>query len=180
LGQAGSALTSFEKIFYFFGVAFGAAAFAFVAAVFTFAVEAAELEAVFAAWFVNCSVAGVWISAPFALSPVFEAPPTSVFVFVAGASAGVAGAELSTDVPPLKDGREINSAEIMNMTAAAIVIFDKTVAVPRGPNALLLTLLVKSAPASVLPGCSKTAPTRTMHDAKNNVYKAYNKITFRF
>jgi hypothetical protein len=75
----------------------------------------------------------------------------------------------------LNAGIEIINADSMNKTAATIVIFDKTVAVPRGPNALLFTLLVNSAPASVFPGCSKTAPTRKMHETKNIVYKTYNK-----
>jgi hypothetical protein len=111
------------------------------------------------------------------LSPVLAAPPTSVFAFdCAGASAGVSAAVLSTETPPLKAGSEIIKAEIINTTAATIVIFERTVAVPRGPNALLETLLVNSAPASVFPGYSKTAPTRTMHEAKNNVYKTYIKV----
>jgi hypothetical protein len=102
---------------------------------------------------VNWSVAGVWIKAPFVLSPVLAAPPTSVLVFVsAGASAGVSAAVLSTDTPPLNAGIDIINADIINMTAAAIVTLESTVAVPRGPKALLLTLLVNNAPASVLPG----------------------------
>jgi len=116
---------------------------------------AAELVllAVFAAWFVNWSVAGVSINAPLVLSPVLAAPPTSVFVFVsAGASDVVSLALLSTETPPLNAGSEIINAVSIKVTAAAMVIFDRTVAVPRGPKALLFTLLVKSAPASVLPG----------------------------
>jgi hypothetical protein len=54
------------------------------------------------------------------------------------------------------------------VVAAAIVIFDKIVAVPRGPKAALETLLVKSAPASVFPGCSKTLAISTMQEIKNN------------
>jgi hypothetical protein len=27
-----------------------------------------------------------------------------------------------------------------------------------------------------LPGCSRTAPTSTMHDRKNRVYRTYNKV----
>jgi hypothetical protein len=107
------------------------------------------------------------------LSPVFDAPFASVVEFElevsAGASAGVSGAELKTETPPLNAGIDIKSAETMNTTAAAIVIFESTVAVPRGPNALLFTLLVNRAPASVLPGCKRTAPTSKMHDRKNKV-----------
>jgi len=58
------------------------------------------------------------------------------------------------------------------------VIFESTVAVPRGPNELLFTLLVNNAPASVLPGCNRTAPTRAMHDKKNNVYRTYNNVSY--
>jgi len=103
-----------------------------------------------------------------------------VFAFdCAGASAGVSAAVFKTETPPLNAGNEIIKADIIKTTAATIVIFERTVAVPRGPNALLETLLVNKAPASVLPGCSKTAPTRTMHETKNNVYKTYIKVLNR-
>jgi hypothetical protein len=91
-------------------------------------------------------------------------------------SVAVSGAALfSTETPPLNAGIEIIRADIIKTTAAAIVILERTVAVPRGPKALLFTLLVNRAPASVLPGCSKTAPTSTMQERKNNVYRTYNK-----
>ncbi len=68
----------------------------------------------------------------------------------------------------------------MKTVAATIVILDSTVAVPRGPNAALETLLVNSAPASVLPGCSNTAPTNAMHEIKKIAYKTYiNLVSFR-
>ena len=88
-----------------------------------------------------------------------------------GASAGVSGTELSTEVPPLNAGIDISRADSIKMAAATIVIFDNTVAVPLGPNALLDILLVNSAPASVFPGCSNTTATSTMQDKKNLVYK---------
>ena len=44
------------------------------------------------------------------------------------------------------------SAINMNAAAAPIVIFARRLAVPRGPKAVLDTLLEKSAPASALPG----------------------------
>ncbi len=50
-----------------------------------------------------------------------------------------------------------------------MVIFDKTVAVPRGPKAELEILLVKSAPASVFPGCSKTETIKATQEIKNIV-----------
>jgi hypothetical protein len=52
-----------------------------------------------------------------------------------------------------------------------MVIFESTVCVPRGLKAVLEILLVKSAPASVLPGCSSTEATSTMQDKKNIAYK---------
>ena len=105
----------------------------------------------------NDSVAGVSISAPLVLS-TFAEELASWFVFVAagtsaGTSAGVSSETLwRTEVSPLRAGIEIIRAEIMNIVAAAIVSFDKTEAVPRGPYAALETLLVNRAPASVLPG----------------------------
>jgi hypothetical protein len=86
-------------------------------------------------------------------------------------SAGVSLVLCKTETFPLKAGIEIIKAEIMNIAAAVIVTFERTEAVPRGENAVLETLLVNKAPASVLPGCSKTEPTKTMHEIKNNAYK---------
>jgi hypothetical protein len=67
-------------------------------------------------------------------------------------STGVSGLLDKTETFPCKAGIEINNADTIKIVAVTIVIFDKTVAVPRGPKALLEILLVKSAPASVLPG----------------------------
>ncbi len=89
----------------------------------------------------------------------------------AGASAGVSVMPGKTEMLPLRAGIEINRAEIMNNAAAPIVNFDNTEAVPRGANAVLETLLVNKAPASVLPGCSKTEPISTTHEVKNKAYK---------
>jgi hypothetical protein len=47
------------------------------------------------------------------------------------------------------------SAINMNAAAAPIVIFANRLAVPRGPKAVLDSVLEKSAPASALPGCSR-------------------------
>lgn len=96
----------------------------------------------------------------------------AVFAFVlAGDSAGASGLLESTETFPVSAGIERSSAETMNVDAAMIVIFDNTVAVPRGAKAELETLLVKRAPASVLPGCSRTAATRTRHERKKIAYK---------
>jgi hypothetical protein len=95
----------------------------------------------------------------------------------AGASAGASSVVLcKTETFPLNTGSEIIRAVSINTVAAMIVTFDKTDAVPRGPNAALDTLLVNRAPASVLPGWSSTDPTRTMHDMKNIAYSTYNKF----
>ena len=51
----------------------------------------------------------------------------------------------------------------MNAAPAPIVIFASTLAVPRGPNAVLDKLLEKSAPASALPGCNKITMIRITH-----------------
>ena len=90
----------------------------------------------------------------------------------AGADAG-ASSELpcSTDPVPLSAGIDISKAETMKIAAAVIVIRESTEADPRGANAELETLLVNNAPASVLPGCSKTDPMRAMQAPKNNAYK---------
>lgn len=87
----------------------------------------------------------------------------------AGVSAGVAGFAESTDTFPLNAGIEISNAEIIKTTAATIVIFERIVVVPRGVKAELEILLVNNAPASVLPGCRRTAPTSTTHEIKNKI-----------
>lgn len=97
----------------------------------------------------------------------------SALEFEAAGGSVVAGAVSSTSFPsstetlPLNAGIEIINADNINIVAAAIVIFDNTEAVPRGPNAALEILLVNKAPASVLPGCSKTTAISTRHDKKN-------------
>ena len=85
-----------------------------------------------------------------------------------GAFAGASSAVVSRteDVPEIA-GMASRSAETMKTDAATIVIFESIVAVPRGANALLETLLVNKAPALVFPGCSRTAETNTMHEMKN-------------
>ncbi|GAC1403535.1 MAG: hypothetical protein NVSMB56_18400 [Pyrinomonadaceae bacterium] len=70
-----------------------------------------------------------------------------------------------------KSGSDSVNASRKNAIAAPIVIFDKIVAVPRGPNAVLETELVNNAPASALPGCSKIEMIKVMHDSANSMYK---------
>jgi hypothetical protein len=114
-------------------LAFDAAVFVVAAAVF--ALSAALLALVFAP--IAFSVA----TAEFALaSPV-----------VAGESVGIAP-DSKTERPPVKAFWLSKNADNIKSVAAPMVIFDKILSVPRGPKAVLETLLVKSAPASDLPG----------------------------
>ena len=89
-----------------------------------------------------------------------------------GAGVGVAstGADCKTEREPVSAGNESIKATSMKRAAATMVIFASTVCVPRGPKAVLDTELVKSAPASDLPGCSKTATTSTIHASRNSPY----------
>src|SRR5687767_14935628 len=114
---------------------------------------------------------------------LFELSGT-MFVFAGSVCSPAAGASVvvsstgtsapcRTETFPVNAGIESIRAVSMKTTAATIVSLDKTEAVPRGPKAALETLLVNSAPASVLPGCNKTAAIRTMHATKNIVYKTY-------
>jgi hypothetical protein len=88
-------------------------------------------------------------------------------VFTAGV--GVANGACSgtpdcnTELVPVTIGNESIRANSMNDAAAPIVIFDNSVCVPLGPNAVLETELENSAPASAFPGWSKTVTTSTMH-----------------
>lgn len=108
-------------------------------------------------------------SAAFTLASAAGAEFVFEFAVDAGASAGVSGFAERTETLPLNAGIDMSNAEIINTTAAAIVILERIVVVPRGVNAELEILLVKSAPASVLPGCRSTAPTSTTHEMKNKV-----------
>jgi len=113
--------------------------------------------------------AGIAVSALASADGAVFALASNVSEFVE--SAGASGLLFKTEMLPVNAGIASNKAESMNRVAAPIVTFDKTVAVPRGANAELDTLLVNNAPASVLPGCSKTAATSTMHERKNIPYK---------
>jgi hypothetical protein len=90
-----------------------------------------------------------------------------VGVFTAGV--GVANGACSgtpdcnTELLPVTIGNESIRANSMNDAAEPIVIFDNSVCVPLGPNAVLETELENSAPASAFPGWSKTVTTSTMH-----------------
>lgn len=77
----------------------------------------------------------------------------------------------TTERWPVSEGRESAIATSMKSAAAPIVTFARMVCVPRGPNAVLETLLEKSAPASALPGCKSTATISTTHERINRMYK---------
>ena len=89
-----------------------------------------------------------------------------------GAGLGVAAGALSdckTDREPVRIGKPSASAININATAAPIVIFANKLAVPRGPKAVLDSVLENNAPASALPGCSRITTTRITHAKTNNV-----------
>jgi len=92
----------------------------------------------------------------------------------AGVGVGVAtgllsGTDCNTDREPLKIGKPSASAININAAAAPIVIFAMRLAVPRGPKAVLESVLENSAPASALPGCKRITTTSTTHDRINKV-----------
>ena len=76
--------------------------------------------------------------------------------------------DCNTEVVPLMNGSDKHKAISIKAAAAPIVIFDKSVCVPRGPNAVLDTELENSAPASALPGCNNTATIKMMHERINS------------
>jgi hypothetical protein len=84
----------------------------------------------------------------------------------AGAGVGVAagadsGVVSSTEREPVNEGSDNAKAINMNAAAAPIVIFANRLAVPRGPNAVLDTLLENNAPASAFPGCKRMTTIST-------------------
>ena len=124
----------------------------------TFAVFAGLTVAVFETFvtgtFVETFVIGGIVTAEFAFaSGVTTAVFASTFALVFTVeSVVVSGFVAKTEMLPLSAGIASISADNIKTVAAIIVVFDKTVAVPREPKALLETLLVNKAPASDLPG----------------------------
>ena len=90
-----------------------------------------------------------------------------------GAGVGVASGavDVNTEWEPVTPGSESINANSMKPAAAPIVIFDKMLAVPRGPKAVLETLLENKSPAPDLPGCNSTTITSTTQDKINSPYK---------
>jgi hypothetical protein len=89
----------------------------------------------------------------------------------AGVGVASASVDCKTECEPVTPGNESVSAMSMNAAAAPIVIFDRMLAVPRGPNAVLETLPEKRSPAPDFPGCNKMTTTSTMHAKINSPYK---------
>ncbi len=81
--------------------------------------------------------------------------------------------DCNTERVPVTTGSDSIKANNMNPAAAPIVIFDKSVCVPLGPNAVLETELENSAPASAFPGWSKTVTTRITQDKINSPKNIY-------
>ena len=90
-----------------------------------------------------------------------------------GAGVGVASGavDCKTEWEPVTPGSDSIKAKSIKPAAAPIVIFERMLAVPRGPNAVLDTLLENRSPAPDLPGCNSTTITKTTHDKINNPYK---------
>jgi len=90
-----------------------------------------------------------------------------------GTGVGVASGapDCKTERLPVTPGSESINAMSMKAAAAPIVIFDRMLAVPRGPNAVLDTLLEKRSPAPDLPGCNRITTTRMMQAKINSPYK---------
>jgi hypothetical protein len=88
-----------------------------------------------------------------------------------GVGVASAGAVCKTERCPVTAGNAKTRAISMKTAAAPMVTLASSDAVPRGPNAVLETLLEKSAPASDFPGCRRIAITRTMHAKIKKPYK---------
>jgi hypothetical protein len=89
-----------------------------------------------------------------------------------GVAAGVDSSDVdcNTERGP-RTGSDNVKASSIKSDAAPIVILASKEAVPRGPNAVLDTLLEKRSPAPALPGCKSTATTSTMHVKIKRPYK---------
>lgn len=90
-----------------------------------------------------------------------------------GVGVGVASGALDckTECVPVTAGKESISATNMKAAAAPIVIFDRMLAVPRGPNAVLETELENRSPAPDFPGCKRMTIINTMQARINSAYK---------
>ena len=156
---ATSAIYNFQnlKVNYFFVFASFFAEFAGVAgvaALFTAFVVVFEAVLAFVEFVELRSVIGGCVTGELVFGLIFDGAFTSTLalVEVTGAVSEPSGLLDKTETPPFNAGIESIKAESIKTVAAMIVVFDKTVAVPREPKALLEMLLVNNAPASVFPG----------------------------
>jgi hypothetical protein len=102
--------------------------------VFAFVVFAAVFAAVFAGAGVatfETFVIGGTVTGEFAFASAFEI--TFAFVFAAGVSVVASGFVDRTEMSPFNAGIASIKADSIKRVAATIVVFDKTVAVPRAP-----------------------------------------------
>ena len=76
--------------------------------------------------------------------------------------------DCKTEWLPVTPGSESIRATSIKAAAAPIVILERMLAVPLGPNAVLETLAEKRSPAPDLPGCNKMTTTSTMQDKINS------------
>ena len=76
--------------------------------------------------------------------------------------------DCKTELVPVMAGRDRIKANNMNPAAAPIVIFDSSVCVPLGPNAVLEIELENISPAPDFPGWSRTVTMSTMHARINS------------
>ena len=89
----------------------------------------------------------------------------------AGVEVASGAVDCKTEWEPVTPGSESIKAKSIKPAAAPIVIFERMLAVPRGPNAVLDTLLENRSPAPDLPGCNSTTITKTTQDRINSPYK---------
>ena len=92
-----------------------------------------------------------------------EACCVAAGVGVAVGDATGALSDCKTEREPVRIGKPSVRAININAAAAPIVIFASKLAVPRGPKAVLDSVLEKSAPASALPGCSRITTIKIRH-----------------
>ena len=88
-----------------------------------------------------------------------------------GDAVGLAVVLWMTERCPDNEGNARIRAISIKAAAAPMVILASKVCVPRGPKAVLETLLEKSAPASAFPGCKSTTIISTMQARMKKPYK---------
>jgi hypothetical protein len=161
-GESNSQIFGFKNLDYYFlaGDALGFAVAAGEAATlaFAFAVPALTLAAALGAGTTGVA-GGAVVGAAVAAGDA------------CGDGAASAPAFCKTERVPEIDGNARIKAHNIKRAVAPIVILASKVCVPRGPKAVLETLLEKSAPASDFPGCKRTTMISTTQARMNRPYK---------